>query len=540
MSLYNYVDAPNTNLLCCICRTPFTDPVTTMTCQHTFCRECITRALSHAPQCPVDRSPLCEDDLGPVNPIVRSLVDELTVECVYREEGCQRVVQRQLLAAHLRDECEFSEAGVVRSEMDKGKGKAKEVDAELAEGDPKEVPATTPAPNASADETEPVHAAGDTTSRNSPPTSTHRVSRLTEQNVLLRHRVDTLEGAVQFLRKEVAMVRTVLSPWIQNCASSSAQPSTVSSTRRASPARSNATQGSNFLPHQSLSQASQNAPGGAPDSTENESGNTPFHDNRTIDHNDLASYFPADDEVRVRRSTGPEPNQSQRHRPSNGHMHHHSVPAVVPGVPPAEIPPPQVGLGMGFYGHPSTTPYGSIGHYGGPAMVSPLNLPGYQSQPLSIAVPELDTSTPSLSTTLQGLHSGVVTLASSIEDIHKKSDMALALIGGGTAGTAIPGGGVVGEVLRLGEELMGVRATVQGLRMQMHGLMMGNVGSGVGGAGMGFGTPGRPPQAPSISTNANGLQEERAAAEGYGLPSPIQQGLQNQRLFYPVAGITKL
>lgn len=54
-------------------RTPFTDPVTTMTCQHTFCRECITRALSHAPQCPVDRSPLCEDDLGPVNPIVRSV-----------------------------------------------------------------------------------------------------------------------------------------------------------------------------------------------------------------------------------------------------------------------------------------------------------------------------------------------------------------------------------------------------------------------------------------------------------------------------------
>src|ERR1700722_11917112 len=37
------------------------------------------------------------------------MVDELTVECLNREAGCEFTCQRQLLAAHLRDECLFSE-----------------------------------------------------------------------------------------------------------------------------------------------------------------------------------------------------------------------------------------------------------------------------------------------------------------------------------------------------------------------------------------------------------------------------------------------
>ncbi|KAJ2917777.1 hypothetical protein MD484_g2624, partial [Candolleomyces efflorescens] len=153
--------------------------------------------------------------------------------------------------------------------------------------------------------------------------------------------------------------------------------------------------------------------------------------------------------------------------------------------------------------------------------------PQYQPQPgsvTSISVPDLDTSSPSLSTTLQGLHSNIVSLAASIEEIHQKSDLALVLMGGGT-GAALPGGGVVGEVLRLGEEVMGVRATVQGLRMQMHGLMMGNVGVGTG--AMGF-AAGRPPPQPQV-LNANGTNFEEGTTEGYGMPPHLAQGLQNQR-----------
>lgn len=37
------------------------------------------------------------------------MVDELTVECLNREVGCKSTCQRQLLAAHLKDECLFTE-----------------------------------------------------------------------------------------------------------------------------------------------------------------------------------------------------------------------------------------------------------------------------------------------------------------------------------------------------------------------------------------------------------------------------------------------
>ena len=36
------------------------------------------------------------------------MVDELTVECLNREAGCEFTCERQLLAAHLKDECLFT------------------------------------------------------------------------------------------------------------------------------------------------------------------------------------------------------------------------------------------------------------------------------------------------------------------------------------------------------------------------------------------------------------------------------------------------
>lgn len=553
MLLYNYVDTPNNNLVCCICRAPFTDPVTTTTCQHTFCRDCITRALTHSPQCPVDRSPLALNDLGPVNPIVRSLVDELTVECVYREEGCRHRVQRQLLAAHLKDECEFSEAGSVRNELCKLKEKEMNESCaahpESSETIPPFEMSEEPVPKGplgNEDETS-------TTASGSGaiPSSSRGVSRLTEQNILLRHRVDTLEGAVQILRKEMLMVRTVLSPWIQNCAASG-QPSTSGAGNRIPASEVDVRASSNFTSPAAerdyrprtnnttpgINSPDDSVPRGSQVGSSNDEGRSRSED-RPVDRNDLASYFPADDEVRVRRtatSSIPEYSQTQRQPrpPGVGHLHHHSVPSV-PGMNPADIHPTMspMGIGGGYFGHPLTSPYGAMGMYG--AILSPPTGPQHQPQAGDFTIPDLDTSTPSISTTLEGLHSTVEVLAAAMGELNKKGDVALALMGGGTGG-ALPGGGVVGEVLRLGEEVMGVRATVQGLRMQMHALMMGNVGVGVGAAGNGMGmgfSGGRPPQ------SANG--SEGGNTEGYGLPSPMTQGLQNQRMFYPVApGITKL
>ncbi|KAJ7594326.1 hypothetical protein C8J56DRAFT_854429 [Mycena floridula] len=101
---FQYLEPPNSNLICCICRSPFTEPVTTRHCSHTFCRSCILEAISHSAQCPVDRSSLCSGDLNQADPIIRSLVDELLVECP--NTGCTHSCQRQLLVIHLKD-CPF-------------------------------------------------------------------------------------------------------------------------------------------------------------------------------------------------------------------------------------------------------------------------------------------------------------------------------------------------------------------------------------------------------------------------------------------------
>lgn len=55
----------------CDFRTPFNEPVTTRTCFHTFCQECILQALSVSNHCPIDRSPLSVELLGQADPIVR-------------------------------------------------------------------------------------------------------------------------------------------------------------------------------------------------------------------------------------------------------------------------------------------------------------------------------------------------------------------------------------------------------------------------------------------------------------------------------------
>ncbi|KAH8997674.1 hypothetical protein EDB86DRAFT_2803416, partial [Lactarius hatsudake] len=102
---YVYVDPPNSNLVCCICRMPFVEPTTSRTCAHSFCHDCIRPALQASPHCPIDRSPLSPQDMTPSNPIVRHMVDELVVECLNRPNGCEFTCQRHLLAAHLKDDC---------------------------------------------------------------------------------------------------------------------------------------------------------------------------------------------------------------------------------------------------------------------------------------------------------------------------------------------------------------------------------------------------------------------------------------------------
>ncbi|KAI8812099.1 hypothetical protein BJ742DRAFT_794827 [Cladochytrium replicatum] len=106
---FEYVQEVNPNLICCICYTPFVDPVCGP-CSHTFCKDCISQYLSsYGPtssntRCPIDRVPLAWSEIQPAVSIVRNLVDELVIYCPRRAQGCEWTGQRVSLSSH---ECEW-------------------------------------------------------------------------------------------------------------------------------------------------------------------------------------------------------------------------------------------------------------------------------------------------------------------------------------------------------------------------------------------------------------------------------------------------
>ncbi|TFK23969.1 hypothetical protein FA15DRAFT_441883 [Coprinopsis marcescibilis] len=93
--------------LSCSYRSPFLVP-TTASCSHTFCKECIVEAVNQTSRCPVDRRPLDVDDLQPADPVIRSLVGDLKVECVNKDAGCTKQMARDSLTRHLEEECVYA------------------------------------------------------------------------------------------------------------------------------------------------------------------------------------------------------------------------------------------------------------------------------------------------------------------------------------------------------------------------------------------------------------------------------------------------
>nr|CAG8560450.1 9128_t:CDS:2 [Entrophospora candida] len=107
-----YVETTNSNLICCICRTPFVEPVVLESCGHTFCKLCINQSITSTKSiCPIDRSPLSDtkNQLKPASKLIVNMVNELLVYCPNRELGCSHVGERQLIHSHIKDDCMYLE-----------------------------------------------------------------------------------------------------------------------------------------------------------------------------------------------------------------------------------------------------------------------------------------------------------------------------------------------------------------------------------------------------------------------------------------------
>ncbi|PPQ98790.1 hypothetical protein CVT24_003348 [Panaeolus cyanescens] len=562
--MYNYLETPNNNLICCICRAPFLDPLTSKLCSHTFCSACIHQALSHSSQCPIDRTHLTEKDLERAPNIVRAMVDELQVECVYappRKEqydddgelnkgkqtikdvsddipGCKWTGERATLGAHL-EVCEFAEGNKDKLKSKdpthlKAKTASKEDRSHNASNSPSgsgsssgPLDPTGPGTPVNLFQTLPQTISGtcphsmygcpyvvpaDVTS--SQPTElngedssaiiqadieTHlttcpyesikgffnifnstissqkevindskrredslratiqdlkenekRAKLVLEQNILLKKRLESLEGAVASLKKELTSIKTALGPW-----------ATGPSSTRSTP---------NFATTSSMD-------GG-------------------VNLNGMNRYISAAMPV------GPSPQMTTfAATPSvSDHSPERTSPASQPagagwGNLSQEIPPVNAGssfvtfsprLDESTSGNPGLANDAFASYFPNQGEEFPTAASSHPQHrrttslvSLPLMIPPLDTSG-SLERTLQRLHASVSSIGATVEG------MTVQMEGVARRGEI----GLANEAVRVGEEIGSLRAQIYGLRMLVHGLM---VERGVGTRWPGAANPGGGP-----------------------------------------------
>ncbi|KAF9535457.1 hypothetical protein CPB83DRAFT_841788 [Crepidotus variabilis] len=485
MSVFNYIETPNPNLICCICHAPFTSPVTTRTCFHTFCQDCILQALSHAAICPIDRTPLRVEGIGRAGGIIESLVDELLVSCPHLDTGCTVTTQRQLMAHHLMEECMFAEVEcpvlgcgqrVTRNRMGRH-GKETHHDDRLQEREEEERKNARASKNEKED-----NSSGSEPLKSIQNEEPNKVTLLTEHNILLLHRVASLEGTVRELKREMEAVRSVLGPWLRV---SQAQ-STFQIHQR----------------HQSLSSAS-----GIPGSIDLSVPHTPLESNSALQiapptstsHGILQQAHsrsrsipgPSMTTPSSELPTGMQPSSAsgsgspQRSTSTNGSpeyfLERESEQRVVPQPSHRQLEneAPQTRHDDVFFA--SSFPDFHQDDMHGPGDPHYLNT-GESSSNLNHN---------NNATRRTGAFSTLESALADLEAARQRTELRVTNIETSTGRTEMSLSSLANENLRMGEELMGLRAGVHGLRMQMGNLLMerdrerGGVVSGLGGMAMG-------------------------------------------------------
>ena len=90
----------NRNLLCLICFNVLREPVLCPRNHHCFCRSCITKHLENSRRCPTCADELTVETLAEPNRMVKDMLNELNIHCIYIDRGCQEILQLQHLDNH--------------------------------------------------------------------------------------------------------------------------------------------------------------------------------------------------------------------------------------------------------------------------------------------------------------------------------------------------------------------------------------------------------------------------------------------------------
>ena len=90
----------NQNFLCLICFNVLREPVLCPRNQHCFCRSCITKHLENYRRCPTCADELTVETLAEPQRMVKDILNELNIHCIYIDRGCQEILQLQHLERH--------------------------------------------------------------------------------------------------------------------------------------------------------------------------------------------------------------------------------------------------------------------------------------------------------------------------------------------------------------------------------------------------------------------------------------------------------
>ena len=97
------------NFLCLICFDVLREPVLCPRNHHCFCRSCITKHLENSRRCPTCADELTVETLAEPQRMVKDILNELNIHCIYINRGCQEILQLQHLERH-ETTCGFTPA----------------------------------------------------------------------------------------------------------------------------------------------------------------------------------------------------------------------------------------------------------------------------------------------------------------------------------------------------------------------------------------------------------------------------------------------
>ncbi|XP_054167319.1 E3 ubiquitin-protein ligase NRDP1-like [Oppia nitens] len=92
---------------CGICLGIFCEPTVVPCCRQTYCYGCISEWLSNKNSCPNDRQGLTASQLYYPQRLVINLLAKLKIHCNFQSNGCQTVLDLEILASHA-DSCPYN------------------------------------------------------------------------------------------------------------------------------------------------------------------------------------------------------------------------------------------------------------------------------------------------------------------------------------------------------------------------------------------------------------------------------------------------